>query len=280
MTTLRIDPTELLRQLDQPFQLTPAQKEQFRREGFIKLKNVLSPEVLEYYGTEITEQVFQLNQQTKPMAERTTYEKAFLQICNLWPRSGIVKQFSFSRRLARIAAELMGVRGVRMYHDQALYKEPGGGITPWHADQYYWPIAGDNTITAWIPLQATPLELGPLAFSVGSQRFEMGRHLAISDESEQQIQRSLKNQNYPLNESAFELGEISYHYGWTFHRAAPNISDHPRKVMTIIYFEDGLRVAEPKNKNQAKDLQDWLPGASVGNLIDTPLNPVLYRADR
>ena len=60
-------------------------------------------------------------------------------------------------------------RGVRMYHDQALYKEAGGGITPWHADQYYWPLETDKTITAWIPLQATPLEMGPLEFSAGSQ---------------------------------------------------------------------------------------------------------------
>ena len=33
-----------------------------------------------------------------------------------------------------IATELMGVRGVRLYHDQPLFKEPGGGTAP-GADQ-------------------------------------------------------------------------------------------------------------------------------------------------
>jgi ectoine hydroxylase-related dioxygenase (phytanoyl-CoA dioxygenase family) len=276
--TTTLAPT-LKQQLAEPYALKPGQIERFRRDGYIKLKHVLSPEVIEHYGQEITRQVQLLNDQTKPMAERTTYQKAFLQIMNLWTKSEVVKEFAFSRRLARIAAELLGVRGVRMYHDQALYKEPGGGITPWHADQYYWPLSNANTVTVWIPLQATPLELGPLAFSRGSHQFEMGRELEISDESEQQLQRSLKDRNYPLDESAFDLGEVSYHYGWTFHRAAPNTSDCARAVMTMIYIEDGIRLAKPKNRNQENDWKGWMPGAAIGEPVATPLNPVLYRAD-
>ena len=48
---------------------------------------------------------------------------------------------------------LMQVEGVRVYADQALYKEPHGGYTPWHCDAFYWPLATDKAITAWIPLQ-------------------------------------------------------------------------------------------------------------------------------
>ena len=273
------DLQELHRQLDEPFQLRADAIATFRRDGYVKLKQVLSAEVLAYYGEEITRQVVRLNDQSKPMAERTTYEKAFLQIMNLWTKSELVREFAFSRRLARIAAELMGVRGVRIYHDQALYKEPGGGITPWHADQYYWPVSSHNTVTAWIPLQATPLELGPLAFSVGSHHFEMGRDLEISDESEAKLQRSLQDHNYPLDESGFDLGEVSYHYGWTFHRAAPNTSDRARAVMTVIYVEDGIRVVEPKTKHQRNDIATWMPGLKTGDTVASPLNPLVYRAE-
>ena len=115
------------RDLDTTYTITPDHAAQFRRDGFIKLKNVLSPETLDYYGKEITRQVIRLNKQTKPMEERTTYEKAFLQIGNIWLQSEIAKEFVFSKKLGRIAAELMGVRGVRLYHDQALYKEASGG---------------------------------------------------------------------------------------------------------------------------------------------------------
>lgn len=58
---------------------------------------------------------------------------------NLCEHSQVVCEFVTGKRLARIAAELLEVEGVRLYHDQSLYKEPGGGITPAHADQYYWP---------------------------------------------------------------------------------------------------------------------------------------------
>ena len=70
-----------------------------------------------------------------------------------------MKSLVFSKRIAHIAQQLMEVDSVRLYHDQALYKEASGGITPWHCDQQYWPLASDKTVTAWIPLQATPLEM-------------------------------------------------------------------------------------------------------------------------
>ena len=54
---------------------------------------------------------------------------------NVWEQDADIHRFAHGTRLARIAANLMGVRGVRLYHDQALRKQPGGGQTPWHADQ-------------------------------------------------------------------------------------------------------------------------------------------------
>lgn len=262
-------------QLAQPYPLSPEQIESFQQNGFVKLKNVLNADILAHYGQAITKWVHKLNKQNLPLEERGTYGKAFLQIANLWEHSEVVKEFCFSKRLGKIAAELLQVDGVRMYHDQALFKEPGGGFTPWHADQYYWPLSNENSITAWIPLQPVPLEMGPLSFCIGSQHLLTNRHLAISDDSEAQIGRSLKD--YPKEESAYDLGEVSFHRGWTFHRAGPNTTDHMRGVMTIIYMEDGIKVAEPKNPNQQQDWDRWLPGAKLNEVIDTPLNPVIYR---
>src|ERR1700730_17385066 len=116
----------LFAQLDEAYPLRPENIRFFKEYGYIKLKNVLDKEVLDFYGDIITSLVFSLNKLNKPMEERTTYEKAFLQIMNLWREDGRVKEFVFSKRLAKIASDLMGVSGVRLYHDQALYKEAGG----------------------------------------------------------------------------------------------------------------------------------------------------------
>ena len=259
-----------------PYAVSPDAVAFYRKNGYVKLKQVLSPAVLEHYGDIITELVFRLNTLIKPMAERTTYERAFLQIMNLWQEDERAKEFVFSTRLAKIAADLMGVQGVRLYHDQALYKEPSGGITPWHADQFYWPLASPNTVTVWIPLQETPMEMGPLAFAEGSQHVEIGRDVEISDDSEAILAKELQQQNFPLNNTPFDLGEVSYHAGWTFHRAGPNASDRPRKVMTMIYMDKDQVITEPRNAFQVADHAKWLADVPVGNHPQDELNPVLF----
>ncbi len=259
------------------YDLYPGAVARLAENGFVKLPRVLSGETIEVYEPEITAKVIELNTQHLPLAERGTYGKAFLQITNLWRHSELVRELVFSRRLARLAAELLGVSGVRLYHDQALYKEPGGGITPWHADQYYWPLATDRMITVWIPLQETGMQMGPLAFAAGSHRFSIGRDLEISDDSEQRLATELSTRDVPLVAAPFELGEVSYHLGWTFHRAAPNNSSIARRVMTIIYMDADITVAEPANRHQRVDRDAWLGGAAVGSVPDGPLNPVLYR---
>lgn len=275
MTTFP-DKTDLLAELNAPFPLAEEARAFYRENGYVKLKNVLSPDVLAHYGDLITRQVVKLNTLTKPMEERTTYEKAFLQIENIWRSDEAVREFVFSKRLARLAAELMGVEGVRLYHDQALYKEPSGGITPWHADQFYWPLATDRTVTVWIPLQPTPMDMGPLAFAEKSQTVAIGRDREISDESEALLARELKARNFAVNDTPFDLGEVSYHAGWTFHRAGPNVSDQPRKVMTMIYMDAQMRLAPPKNQYQVNDWNNWCSGLPIGGPTSGPLNPVLY----
>jgi ectoine hydroxylase-related dioxygenase (phytanoyl-CoA dioxygenase family) len=182
--------------------------------------------------------------------------------------SQIVKEFVSSLSLGRIATELMGTRGVRMYHDQALYKEAGGGHTPWHVDQVYWPFSTDNSITAWIPLVPINMEMGPLAFAAGSHKIKECRDLIISDKSENRIQKMMDDIGVPYSVSAFDLGDVTFHYGWTFHRADENKTDIAREVMTIIYMDIDMiitRIDEP-----------WCPGTLPGEIPNNHKNFVIY----
>lgn len=264
-----------LEELDRSYSLSSESIRFYREKGYVKLKHVLSDELLNYYGEVITDYVFKLNKLTKPMEERTTYEKAFLQVMNLWRENEEIREFVFSKRLARIASELMGVDGVRLYHDQALYKEATGGITPWHADQFYWPLSNSNTVTVWIPLQPVPLNMGPLAFAEASQHVEIGRDKEISDESENILADAMTR--FSLHETPFDLGEVSYHSGWTYHRAGSNVSGRPRKVMTVIYMDKDIRVIEPTSTYRTADWKTWLDSKPVGSVADGNLNPVLFQ---
>jgi ectoine hydroxylase-related dioxygenase (phytanoyl-CoA dioxygenase family) len=264
--------------LQQPYRLSPEAIAYYQKNNFVKLKQVLDAPTLAYYEAAITAQVAAQNKENTPLANRDTYGKAFLQVFNLWRHSPICQQLVLSQRLGQIAAQLMQVQGVRIYHDQALYKEAGGGITPWHADQYYWPLVTDKTITAWIPLQAVPLAMGPLEFSAGSQQIVAGRELAIGDDSELQIAEKLRVTDFQHVIEPFQLGEVSFHSGWVFHRAGANQTTTQRKVMTIIYMDSSMRLTAPQNQNQTNDWHTWCPGAKIGEVIDTELNPVVYQS--
>ncbi|HTR30811.1 MAG TPA: phytanoyl-CoA dioxygenase family protein [Puia sp.] len=269
--------TDIKKELAQPYPITEAQIAFFRKNGFIKLRDVLSPDSIRYMDETITREVHRLNTQHLPMDQRDTYGKAFLQIMNIWIQSGPVREIVFSERLAKIAADLLEVDGVRLYHDQALYKEPGGGQTPWHADQYYWPLASDRSVTVWMPLQETPLPMGPLEFSAGSNRLSTGRDLKIGDESQQVLETALREQGYAHVIEPFSLGEVSYHIGWLYHRAGANRTDRMRKVMTMIYMDKNMVLKNPENPNQVNDWNTWCPGAKVGEVIQTARNPILFQ---
>lgn len=269
-------PSSIKSFLADPYFLTQEQIDFYQEYKFIKLKQVLNDESLQFFNAAISERVAQMNKVTTELEERSTYGKAFLQLFNLWREDQDIREFVFSKRLAKIATELMQTNGVRIYHDQALFKEGGGGITPWHADQYYWPLATDKTITAWIPLQAVPFDMGPLEFSAGSHLIESGRELEISDESERQIQQNLRVTDFKHVIEPFDAGEISFHSGWVFHRAGANISNLMRKVMTVIYMDSQMKLKKPDNENQVNDWNTWCPGAEIGKEIDSPINPVLY----
>lgn len=117
--------------LKEDYALSKEQISFYQQNRFIKLKQVFSPEVLSWLKEVITERSVFMNKETRSLDERNTYGKAFLQLFNLWLEDEQVSELVLSRRLGKIAAELMQCEGVRLYHDQALFKEAGGGFTPW-----------------------------------------------------------------------------------------------------------------------------------------------------
>lgn len=248
----------------------------YQRDGFVVLREVLTQSVLGFYSAKIDQLVDALTTGHRWLEDRDTYGRAFLQVMNLWTRCEIVKELVFSRRLARVATELMGVSGVRLYHDQALYKERGGGITPWHRDQFYWPMSTEKICTLWIPLQDTPLAMGPASFAAGTQDAEFGGDLEIGDVSQELIGEFVRNHGYQVIEKPFRLGDVSFHSGRIFHTSGANTTDTMRRAMTIIYMDQDMVMAPPTNRFQEADWAAWLPGCEPGKPIETPLSPVLF----
>ena len=267
-----------LPELDTDYPLTPAQVAQFQRDGHVLLRGVGSEEEVAAYRPVILEARDKYGAEAAPLAQRDTYGKAFLKGLNLWPEDEGVRRFVLARRFAKIAADLLGVDGVRIYHDQALLKEAGGGITPWHQDQHYWPLATDNTITMWMPLVNVTPGMGTMHFASGSHREGYLGDLPISDQSESKFEQFIQEHGYTrVPGSEMAAGDATFHYGWTLHGAPGNSSHQTREVMTIIWFPDGTRLGPLDNANRVKDRDRWLPGLEPGDLAASELNPLVFK---
>lgn len=269
-------PSVSLPPLDTPYSLSDGDVRQFRDNGWVLLREVCSPEEAAAHGEVIKEVAMAHSRESRPMEERDTYGKAFLQITNLWRLDPRVAQFTLARRFAGIAAGLIGVDRVRLYHDQALFKEPGGGHTPWHQDGHYWPVEQSRTVTMWMPLVDISADMGSMSFADGSNRELVELGGAISDQSEAFFEGYVLGRKLPVSTSgAMKAGDATFHSGVTLHKAPGNSTDRVRAVMTVIYVADGERVKTPANINQQNDLESWFPGLKPGDLIGSELNPLL-----
>ena len=267
----------MLPDLDNFIEVSDQQIHQFQKDGHTLIKGILSEAEVEAYRDVIVEAADKFNSETRKLADRDTYGKAFLQIMNLWRNDERVRKFVLAKRFAKIAADLLGVKNVRLYHDQALFKEPGGGPTPWHQDQNYWPLDTEKTITMWMPMVDIPnADMGMLTFASGSHVKGNAADVIISDESEETFERYVNEHQFPVTRpSSMKAGDATWHYGYTIHNAPGNNSPVRREVMTIIYFEDGAIISQPKHKWQEADHQTWLMGKPAGTPADSKLNPAI-----
>ena len=265
--------------LDEPVTLPADAAESYRRDGFAIVRGLATSDEVECFRPAIVATAQRLNRETRPLAERGTYGRAFLQTPNLWQHDDVVRRFVFARRFARVAAELMGVAGVRLYHDQALFKEPHGGLTPWHQDQVYWPLATTHTITMWMPLVDLDADTGIMHFARGSHADGALTDLPIGRASQDELSRLVAERGFAVDgPAAMRAGDATFHAGWTLHGAPPNATDRTREVMTVIYYADGTRVGGSDHPTRAFDLAAWLPGCREGDVAASALNPLLWSA--
>jgi ectoine hydroxylase-related dioxygenase (phytanoyl-CoA dioxygenase family) len=266
----------MLPDLDNFKNISAEQINEFRENGHVLTRGILTADEVTAYRKVIVDAADRYNTEKRKMEERDTYGKAFLQIMNLWRVDEGVRRFVLARRFAKVAADLLGVDNVRLYHDQALFKEPGGGPTPWHQDQYYWPIDTMNTVTMWMPLIDIDVAMGMLTFASGSHTKGRIFNYEISDASEGEFSKYVTENEFPVvRAESMKAGDATWHYGFTIHNAPGNSSSQMREVMTIIYVADGAKVHQPQNKWQVNDLKTWMMNVPAGSPINSELNPLL-----
>ena len=210
----------------------------YGRDGFVHVPGLLDPRELARLGAAVDEAVaMRKRNDHRELSEKTPYEQSFIQCQYIWEDFPGVRPLTFHPRICEVAAALVGGARVRLWHDQALYKEAGGRETEAHQDQPFWPIAEPDTVTAWIPLQPVNEALGCMGYVPGSHRGE--RRFADIFSAKGDGEALLAAQDRPAEFVSCGIGDVIFHQGFTVHMARANRSAQTRRVYTAIYFRDG-----------------------------------------
>jgi ectoine hydroxylase-related dioxygenase (phytanoyl-CoA dioxygenase family) len=262
--------------LDDFLCISTAQRDEFRDIGHLLVRGLLSVAEASVYRQQVLEAVKRHSRERKKLPEKGIYGRAFGQAVNLWRFDGGVRQLVLSKRLGKVAADLLGVSNVRIYHDHALMKEAGGRATYWHQDQYYWPLDTADTVTVALALTDQQIDMGMFVFADGSHKYGTIMDPKLSLEPDSTYRKYIRERQFPLSRAAgMGAGDASWHYGNTVHQTSANLSDKRREMMTITYMADGARVARPVHPGQEYELNMWLNGLPPGRLASSELNPLL-----
>jgi ectoine hydroxylase-related dioxygenase (phytanoyl-CoA dioxygenase family) len=223
--------------LDVP-SLNASQVEAFRRDGYLHARGLLDPGEIRRLAVEVDRAVAHRTRlDERALGEKSPFEQSFTMCQSIWEDFPEVGKLTFHPRIAGAAAALIAAERVRLWHDQALYKEAHGRETEMHQDHPYWPINSRDTLTAWIPLCEITHDMGTMGYIPGSH---LGEETFIDVFTTPGMGHDFeKRQSGAPVFVECGPGDVIFHHGSTIHLAKPNLSDKTRRVHTAIYFADG-----------------------------------------
>ncbi|GAA1905573.1 phytanoyl-CoA dioxygenase family protein [Williamsia serinedens] len=260
------------RELAEPYDLDPTVVEAFARDAFVRLPGVLSPAVVRRLAERLEELLHA--EHGDDVAGR------FTALEQMWLHDDLMRAVALSPRIGGLAAALLGEPAVRLYHDNALSKEPGCGRTPWHHDAEHFPLQTTQAVTAWIPMSAIPGRMGPLSFARGRDVLAEVSDLEfdkVGTSYDEAVARRFVEREVAVEAGPFAVGDVSFHSALCFHTAGPNLTTQPRRALATTYFADGARVVDSPTLISGT-WREFLPGIEPGGLAVSDLNPVVGRS--
>ena len=151
--------------------VTQTQVDEFRRDGVTVLRGVVAPEMLTLLAEGVEHNAAHPSAWAHWYTD-TASATGFWSDYATWAEVPEYRRVVYESGLAALAAELMGARTVRFFHEHVLVKEPGAvEKTPWHHDQPYYCVDGDQNVSMWIALDPVPEDTA-MRFIAGSHAWQ------------------------------------------------------------------------------------------------------------
>jgi phytanoyl-CoA hydroxylase len=255
--------------------------QQYRESGFVVIPDFLSADELATWRTQVDDAV--ARREDLKMANSdwhsgdSYYDNVFIQRINLWQDHEGMRQLMLDARLGKLATELAGVDGIRIWHDQALIKQPWGNPTGWHLDNPYWSFSSRDAISIWVALDDATLENGCLYFIPGSQKTATFKNADIGQNIGDLFRAYPEWGKQKATAAPMKAGSCSFHNGLTAHGAGANMTPGFRRAMTCAYMPDGSTF----NGQQNVLSDEYVSRLKVGDILENDAqNPLIYHVSK
>ncbi len=253
----------------------------YRENGFVVIDEFLDADELETWRRYVGEAVANRGKRKladgRMVEEDNYYARVFAQRINLWNDHEGMRRLMLDDRLGKMAADLAGVEGIRIWHDQALIKPPWGNPTAWHLDNPYWSFYSRAAISLWVALDDVTRDNGCLYFLPGSHKTATYDNVGIGSNI-----GDLFNA-YPqwgaLEAVAVEMkaGSCSFHNGLVAHGAGANMTPYHRRAMTCGYMPDGSTFNGQQNILSPEQVANY----EIGDVLeDDGQSPLIYHRSK
>jgi phytanoyl-CoA hydroxylase len=267
-------------------EVTEQQKKSYAEQGFLAVENFLNDEELREWRTAVDHAVEirgqqrlsfrQAGEDNSPATrseEQEYYDQVFTQRNNLWQTDEHIRRLLLQPALGRYVADLAGIDGVRIWHDQALIKEPYGNPTAFHLDVPYWSFTSTDAITIWLALDDATIQNGCLYYVPGSHLARKFDNVGITNRIGSLFEIYPEWADVAPVPCPVPAGGALFHNGLIFHGAAANMTPGRRRAMTCAYMPDGAVFNGTRNVLPP----EYFATLTIGQVLDNDAqNPLVY----
>jgi hypothetical protein len=260
---------------DLPRPVTPEQIQQFRDDGVVILRGILSIDWLDSLAEPIERVitgggVVDLGS----MVDGPASAPAFQAGVDHWRTDAAFAAFALLSPLPAIVAQLLGSSHVALWEDSVLVKEPGSPHpTRFHTDASYFNCVGDQICTVWVPFDATDSRNGALQWVRASHKTaeEYRPNLFVTDAPIDGTRGAVvpdvaNDPELAARVITWELepGDITVHHARTLHGAPANRSHQRRRAVSVRYCGDDATFTTKPGIPRKAEMAEAPDGARVG----------------
>ena len=267
--------------------LSQEQIDFYQENGYIIIEDFLTPDELETWRRHVDDAVARREGRVTAGGMRAVdritdeesayFDKVFVHRQNLWIDHAGMRELMWDARLGKMASELAGVDGIRIWHDQALIKQPWANPTGWHLDNPYWSYSSRDAITIWVALDDATLQNGCLYFLPGAHKTATFDNSGIGPNIGDLFDFYPQWAGLESTPAPMKAGSCSFHNGLMPQGAGANMTPGTRRAMTCGYMPDGCAF----NGIQSALPQGYFESLEIGDVLDNDaINPLIWHATK